>query len=288
MSSLASIRSKTLVAFALTVPCTIQTPTPPARLPSSATTLRRNVSPARIRLQTFIGSPHFRTGGIVRLANPVELPALEGSQSWSVRRGCGRCPQGQRQDHVGPAVDEQVDDDEQTNDPEARIGPSVPDEDTEEQIDNPGEQDPRPARELFHEREDDTEQAAHQEDCCEHQRDDFRRPDGVLKQEQADQQVEGGGEQVQGEAPPVAHHHGMDYFRDPFDQQEPPEDEYGGHRCNEGGADCEEADDEGHHTQGEEEPPGVTQTRELLGRWGGGGGCEWKAHGVSLLVLKVH
>src|SRR5262249_37278819 len=138
MSSLASIRSKTLVAFALTVPCTIQTPTPPARLRSSATTRRGNVSPARIRLQTFIGSPRFRKGGIVRLANSVELPALGGSQSRSVRPGCGRCPQGQRQDHVGPAVDEQVDADEQTNDPEARLGPPVPDEDTKDQIDNPG------------------------------------------------------------------------------------------------------------------------------------------------------
>src|SRR5262249_23922638 len=54
---------------------------------------------------------------------------------------------------------------------------------------------------------------------------------------------------------------------------------------NEGGADCQEADDDGHHTQGEEEPPGVAQTRVLLGRRDGGGGCEWKAHGVSLLVL---
>src|SRR5512142_1199731 len=53
-------------------------------------------------------------------------------------------PHGQRQDHAGPAMHEQLDADQQANDPEACLGPPAPEEDTEDQIDDPVEQDPRP------------------------------------------------------------------------------------------------------------------------------------------------
>src|SRR5262249_33358912 len=139
MSSLASIRSKTLVAVALTVPCTIQTPTPPARLRSRAAAARRKTTPARIRLQNFIELSPDRSRAIALLAARLQMPSRPSREGVtpgaaapvpspmnqvSGRLGCAVPPQVQRQYHPGPAVEEQVEANEQANDPEARLGPA--------------------------------------------------------------------------------------------------------------------------------------------------------------------
>src|SRR5262249_5608941 len=92
-------------------------------------------------------------------AAPVPSPMNQVSG----RLGCAVPPQVQRQYHPGPAVEEQVEANEQANDPEARLGPATQDEDTEQQIDQPVEHDPRPGGELDGERSDDAQQAAHEE-----------------------------------------------------------------------------------------------------------------------------
>jgi hypothetical protein len=97
-------------------------------------------------------------------------------------------------------VENQIKADEQSDDPQARPGPLAPDEDAKEQIDHPVEQNPGPGGEPHGERKNDAQHPAHEETRRQQEREDSRRPRGILEHEQADEQVKDGGEQVQCEA----------------------------------------------------------------------------------------
>src|SRR6516164_6566307 len=116
---------------------------------------------------------------------------------------------GQGRYHQGPAVEQHVDADKKSDDPEGCFGPFPPDQDPEDESDDAIEKHPPPAVEAFAQSDDDAEQPAHEKGGREHEREERRGREGPLDEQEPKNQVHDPGQQVHPEAAPAAPQEGV-------------------------------------------------------------------------------